>query len=109
MSENFSAFSEVPKKSPEYTPPVVPANEIKGTADLGMPHPKRDAGLASDESLDADILARLMDTGPKPGESEEAYQERMRVYRQGLEEDDHLDAKYPPSLVHSSLESLNGK
>lgn len=100
MPENFSAFSEVPRKKPEYTPPLVPPNEIKGTADLCTPHPKRDAGIANDEGLDADTIARLMDTGPKPDESEVQYQERMRVYRQGLEEDDHLDPKYPPSSVH---------
>ena len=100
MLENFLAFSEVPKKHPEQSPPFVPPQEIDGKASLGAPHSKRDAGLSKDNGFDVDTIAKLMDTGPKSGESEADYQERMRVYRQGLEEDDHMNAKYPPSSVH---------
>lgn len=80
MPENLARFSEVPKQEPQHTPPFVAPDEINPAADLSP---------ASDKSLEADTIARLLGHND-PDRLREALDDddRARVYEE------------PPSSVH---------
>lgn len=98
FESNIMSKNPFEQKNSHSNPSVVPETEIDPRSDLGTRYSKHFEG-DSTGTMSADMFMRLMDNGPKQGESEANYRERMRVYRQRLEEDDHMDAKYPPSSV----------